>query len=79
MSKKEHDKLRAAFTALDKNADGKLSREELLNGYMELYGDKQRAEEEVTIIMNNVDVDRSGFIDYSGSVIHKARRILVSF
>lgn len=67
MSKKEHEKLRAAFTTLDTNADGKLSREELLHGYMELYVDKQRAEEEITAIMNNADADHSGFIDYSGT------------
>jgi calcium-dependent protein kinase len=68
LTKKEHAKLRATFMALDTNADGKLSREELLKGYEELYRDKQRAEQEVNTIMDNVDVDRSGSIDYSGRV-----------
>jgi len=68
ISKKEHAKLRATFTSLDTNADGKLSREELLKGYEELYGNKQRAEQEVNTIMDNVDVDNSGSIDYSGTL-----------
>ena len=51
--------------ALDKNADGKLSREELVEGYTKMCGSQEQAEKEVDIIMANVDVDHNGFIDYS--------------
>ena len=69
VKKREREKLRETFTALDKNADGKLSREELMNGYSELYGNNiNKAKQEVDKIMDNVDVDRSGFIDYSGII-----------
>lgn len=66
MSKKEKDKLQETFKALDTNADGKLSREELIEGYKQLYGSVEQAIKEVDIIMENVDADKNGFIDYSG-------------
>ena len=68
MSKKEKEKLRKTFTALDKNADGRLSREELIEGYTNLYGDAERAAKEVDFIIESVDVDHNGYIDYSGSI-----------
>ena len=48
---------------MDTNNDGKLQREELIQGYRQIYGDF--AEEEVNKIMNTVDIDGSGEIDYS--------------
>ena len=52
------------FKSLDKNQDGKLSREELIDGYRNIYG--EMAEEEVDKILQRVDADGSGEIDYSG-------------
>eukprot|EP00826_Nyctotherus_ovalis_P065374 TRINITY_DN9610_c0_g1_i8.p1 TRINITY_DN9610_c0_g1~~TRINITY_DN9610_c0_g1_i8.p1 ORF type:complete len:242 (+),score=42.48 TRINITY_DN9610_c0_g1_i8:147-872(+) len=66
VNKEEKEKLKETFMALDKNADGKLSREELLEGYVKLYGSKVKAEVEVDNIMANVDIDNNGYIDYSG-------------
>ncbi len=66
LSKKERDELQQTFMALDKNADGKLSREELIEGYTTIYGNIERANKEVEIIMDKVDVDHNGYIDYSG-------------
>lgn len=68
MSKGEKEKLQQTFMALDKNADGKLSREELIQGYTEMYMDPDQAVKEVDNIMKNVDVDRNGYIDYSGTL-----------
>jgi len=59
--------LQKAFQALDKNSDGKLSREELIEGYRVTLGDL--AEEEVDRIMKIVDADGSGEIDYSEWVV----------
>jgi calcium-dependent protein kinase len=67
MNKDEKDKLQQTFMALDKNADGKLSREELIEGYTEMNLDPERAVKEVDNIMANVDVDHNGYIDYSGT------------
>lgn len=59
--------LQRAFKALDKNSDGKLSRDELIDGYRTIYGDL--AEEEVDKILARVDANGSGEIDYSGNLI----------
>ena len=52
---------------MDKNSDGKLSREELIEGYRATLGDL--AEEEVDKIMRIADIDGSGEIDYSEFVV----------
>ena len=56
-----------AFKALDKNSDGKLSRQELIEGYRQIMGDL--AEAEVDRIMAIADSDGSGEIDYSEFVV----------
>jgi calcium-dependent protein kinase len=66
MSKSEKEQLQQTFLALDKNADGKLSREELIQGYLAINLDPELAAKEVDNIMSNVDVDHNGYIDYSG-------------
>ena len=65
VGKKEKEDLQQTFMSLDKNADGKLSREELVAGYTNMYGDADKAEKEVDLIMTNVDADHNGYIDYS--------------
>lgn len=66
-SKEEMQELQKAFKALDKNSDGKLSRDELIEGYRQIFGDL--AEEEVDRIMKIADSDGSGEIDYSEWVV----------
>ena len=56
--------LRKVFQAMDENGDGKLSKEELFNYYAKEMGPEQ-AEEEAKRIMNEVDTDNSGFVDYT--------------
>ena len=58
--------LQRAFKALDKNSDGKLSRDELVEGYRQIFGDM--AEVEVDKILLRVDANGSGEIDYSGKL-----------
>ena len=48
---------------LDRNGDGRISRDELLEIYKEVFGIDSN--EHVTNIMENVDTDKNGFIDYS--------------
>lgn len=67
MTKKEKDELGKIFFSLDKNGDGALTREELLEGYEKLYKNKERAMAEVNDLMANADVDQNGIIDYSGT------------
>ena len=65
MSHKEKAMLTKIFMNLDKNGDGILTNEELLEGYIKLYGNKERALAEVKSLMSNADIDGNGTIDYS--------------
>jgi len=46
-----------------------LSKEELINGYSQLYGSVERAILEVESILAQVDLNKNGTIDYSGNFI----------
>jgi calcium-dependent protein kinase len=68
LNKGERDGLAKVFKAFDKNGDGKLSMQEVKEGYLEHYG-KVMSDEEVEEMFNKVDTDKSGFIDYSEFVV----------
>lgn len=56
------------FKSLDKNGDGKLSKEEVKDGYMAHYG-KLISDEEVDRMFESVDTDNSGYIDYTEFIV----------
>merc|ERR1719222_1076238 len=53
---------------MNEDGDGKLSKEEVKDGYLDHYG-KVMSEEEVDAMFDSVDTDKSGFIDYSEFVV----------
>lgn len=53
---------------MDKNGDGRLSKEEVKEGYMAHYG-KLISDEEVDRMFSSVDSDKSGYIDYSEFIV----------
>ena len=67
LDKKERDRLHQILISLDTNADGKLSREGLIEGYKTLHGNEEQARKEVELVMAKIDTDHNGFIDYSGN------------
>ena len=53
---------------MDANGDGKLSKEEIKNGYQVHYG-KIISDKEVDQMFDAVDTDQSGYIDYTEFVV----------
>lgn len=64
-NKEERQKLTEIFKSFDRNNDGILSKEELIQGYTQLYGNIERAQIEVEQILQRVDLNGNGEIDYS--------------
>ena len=64
VSSEQTKQLTVAFKALDKNGDGRLSREELISGYTHLMP-LESATEQVNSILQAVDFDGDGYIQYS--------------
>ena len=65
-SKDDLHELENAFRTMDTDGNGILSKDELLVGYTQLMGDKKIAEIEVEKILEKVDTNKNGEIDYSG-------------
>uniref|UniRef100_A0A7S3JCL8 Calcium-dependent protein kinase 1 n=1 Tax=Euplotes harpa TaxID=151035 RepID=A0A7S3JCL8_9SPIT len=68
ISKSEKEKLGKIFKQLDANGDGKLSKAEIHDGYEEHFG-KLLNEDELDRLFDEVDTDKSGFIDYSEFIV----------
>jgi calcium-dependent protein kinase len=64
LTAQDTDEMREVFSSIDKNHDGKLSRQELLDEYASIKS-LEEATQEVDRIFETVDTDKSGFIDYS--------------
>jgi calcium-dependent protein kinase len=70
---KDSRELALTFQRLDCNGDGRISTEELLAEYQKLMGPVE-AQEEVAWIMQQVDIDHSGYIDYSEFIMATSKR-----
>ena len=68
LSKRERDEWSQVFKVLDKSGDGKLSFDEIKEGYSIHYG-LEVPEEEVKEIFDRIDSAGNGAIDYSEFVI----------
>jgi len=68
LSKTKKEELAKVFKAFDKNGDGRLSMDEVKQGYLDHYG-KVMSDDEVEKMFKSVDSDNSGFIDYTEFVV----------
>jgi calcium-dependent protein kinase len=59
--------LQESFRQLDKNADGRLSKQEMIEGYKRIYPEmtKEQIETEVERVFEVADQDGNGELDYS--------------
>ena len=64
-SQETMNKLKDSFQKFDKNGDGVLERDELIEGYMLLGKKKEEAVEIVNKIMKEIDINGNGTVDYS--------------
>ena len=70
LTKEEKDEMIELFKEIDKNGDGQLSKDELLEGYEKIFGTTVTAKE-IDDIFDTLDKNKSGFLDYSGNVIDR--------
>ena len=66
--KEEKQRIDELFGALDVGNNGRLSKDDVRNGYKEVFG-KELSEEMVTEMFHRIDYDNTGFIEYSEFVI----------
>lgn len=64
-SKEEREDLMNTFLALDKDNDGKLTKQDLVQAYVQMGDDPVLVEQMVSEIILKVDKQEKGFIDYS--------------
>ena len=65
--KKEIDELEIAFREMDDDWNGELSRDEIRNGYLKMYGEGPMLEEEVDKIIEAADINNDGSIQFIGT------------
>lgn len=68
ISKKEREEIDKVFRSLDEKGSGKLTKVMIKDGYKNYFG-KLITDEEVDKVFQRVDIDHSGFIDYSEFVV----------
>ena len=68
LSKNEKEQIDSVFRAMDVNGDGKLSKEEIKNGYAEFFG-KSLSDDEIDEMFARVDQDGNGEIEYTEFVV----------
>lgn len=73
LTKEERNELLDLFQSFDKNGDGILTKEEIFEGYKSILGEVE-ASREVERIMHDVDLDKSGTIDYNEFVLATTNR-----
>eukprot|EP00826_Nyctotherus_ovalis_P047220 TRINITY_DN5405_c0_g1_i7.p1 TRINITY_DN5405_c0_g1~~TRINITY_DN5405_c0_g1_i7.p1 ORF type:complete len:163 (-),score=41.49 TRINITY_DN5405_c0_g1_i7:73-561(-) len=64
-SKEQENRIREVFKIFDKDQNGELTKKELINILLMMYGDSRRVNREVEEIFRNFDLDDKGTITYN--------------
>ena len=56
--------IRKIFESFDVNNDGKLSHQELIDGFKNVLAQQNKGDKEISKVLKKIDQDRSGFIEY---------------
>lgn len=67
---KEEKKLQEYFALFDLDHDGKLSEQDLVQGYTRLYSNNSKAKFVVKNIMKSLDLKKNGTINFTGNCIY---------
>eukprot|EP00826_Nyctotherus_ovalis_P047216 TRINITY_DN5405_c0_g1_i13.p1 TRINITY_DN5405_c0_g1~~TRINITY_DN5405_c0_g1_i13.p1 ORF type:complete len:176 (-),score=1.72 TRINITY_DN5405_c0_g1_i13:302-829(-) len=73
LSKEQENRIREVFKIFDKDQNGELTKKELINILLMMYGDSRRVNREVEEIFRNFDLDDKGTITYNGMLVLHAR------
>ncbi|CAD8053170.1 unnamed protein product [Paramecium sonneborni] len=74
MSNEEKDQLTSTFQSMDKNKDGQLSKEELIQAYTQVFKDELKAKHLVDEIFDQIDQNNSGKISYTEFLVASAKQ-----
>ena len=69
ISNREKERFHKMFLMLDDNNDGKVSKDELIKGFKKIFGEGYQTQTETQKIIDEIDLDGSGFIDLTEFVI----------
>lgn len=67
MLKEEEARIRQIFDSFDKDKSGQVTKQELIDILLYIYGDCKRVYKEADEIFNNIDLDNNGTIEYNGT------------
>jgi calcium-dependent protein kinase len=78
MSKTEETRIRQVFNSFDKDNNGQVTKEELIDILLYIYGDCKRVYKEADQIFRNIDLDNNGTIEYNGNTSYYILEFLVA-
>jgi calcium-dependent protein kinase len=68
-TQQEKDDLQQVFAMLDRDGNGRLTKEELVQGYLQVFPYRGQAEAEAKKIIELVDTNNSGEIDFTEFIV----------